>query len=205
MVLTFVFDFKLYATALHRKEDKTEDDNLMSSHLDFFLDYIRSKGPLTFDNLCNHLKHGEITFDLIGTILVPRTIIYAKCSITEAPRALRLKQAKRSRSDDGEPYWEIEAEYVESNERCYAANTTRKTPKFGLSISSEKLVILKFYGAAKIASLPSYPIKYHPQADQLMSKLVERGRKWCELEGVHHRHLKGTGINVRSENVFVSP
>lgn len=194
MVLTFLPDFKVYATALRMKENKTEDDKSMSSHLDFFLDYMRTEHASTLSIISNLLAHNEITFDLLWAVLVPRTIIYTKCRITGEPRAVRLTHAERGTTCNGVPCWDVEGEYVEYNERCHDEKAAGNTPRFGFA-NSTSLSILIFDGAAKIASLPHYPITYHPQVDQLKVLLVERGRKWCALQGVHHMHFKGMGVN----------
>lgn len=97
----------------------------------------------------------------------------------------------------GMPCWDFEAEYVEYNENYHMEHSDPDVPKFGLA-RSPTLSIPIFYGTAKISSLPHYPIKYHPQVDGIKARLIERGRKWCALQGVHHKYFKGTGVDQNS-------
>lgn len=195
--------FKSYASALHGKENKSEDDERMSSHLDFFLNYMQTEHATMLRTITGHTDRHEIIFDLLWAILVPRTIIYSACPVTGVSRAVRLKHAKRM-TIDRERCWAIEGEYVEYNEKCHAEKATRKQPKFGISRLTH-LFIMEFDGVAKITSLPHYPIRYHSQVEQRKEELVERGRKWATLQGAHLMHFKGTGMKNRSEKVFVCP
>jgi hypothetical protein len=67
-------------------------------------------------------------------------------------------------------------------------------PRFGLA-SLPGLEIPSFKGAAKISSLPVYPVKYYRGWDDLKKRIIERGRKWVALQGVHHRHYNATGYH----------
>lgn len=198
-------NFDLYAKALNEKALKTEDNEHMSSHLDIFVKHIKTEYATTLGKINNLTSNEEITFDLLWAILVPRTILYTTCRFTGEQQAVRLKHAERDTLRNGVRAWVIHVEYVEYNEEFHAEEAIRKTPKFGFTTSAS-LSIPIFAGAAKITSLPHYPIKYCPQADDLMGKLVARGRKWCALQGAHHlRYFKGTCVNRHLEKVYVCP
>ena len=49
----------------------------------------------------------------------------------------------------------------------------------------------EFGGTQKINGLSAYPIPYHPDPEGLKAMLIERGRKWASLNGVHHVHYHG--------------
>lgn len=197
MVMAFLPEFEAYATALRVKGDKTENDETMSSHLDFFLDYIRTEHASTLDTLSNLLAHDEITFDLLWALLVPRIVFLTLSPITGEWRAVRLLHAERGTLCSGIPCWDFEAEYVEYNEDYHMEHSAPDVPKFGLE-RSPTLSIPIFDGAAKISSLPHYPMKYHLQVDGIKARLIERGRKWCALQGVHHKYFKGAGVDQNS-------
>lgn len=191
--MTFLPEFDEYAARLREKDAKTEDEEVMSSHLDFFLDYIRLDNAKNLETINNLLAHDEITFDLLWVILVPRTTIYTRCIVTEEPRAFTMTHAERGTSN-GIPCWDIEGEYVEYNAKRHAEKAAPGTPKFGLA-TFKPVQIMIFEGAVKISSLPHYPLKFHPHAENLRTLLVERGKKWCSMQGVQHKHFKGMGFN----------
>ena len=197
MVLTFLPDFERYASTLQNKASKSEEETLTSKHLDFFLKYIRDEHRSTLSTLQALLAHGEITFDLLWAILVPRSIILTKCKITGEPRALRIVD-RNKRSG-----WSIEAEYVESDVHFQAKSASREKPKFCF-VTDQSLFIPHFKGTVKITSLAHYPIRFHPRTNEIMASLVMRGMKRAALQGVHHMHYKGTANSVHGETYIVS-
>ena len=61
--------------------------------------------------------------------------------------------------------------------------------QFGYGGISEE--IGEFRGARKITSLPVYPLKYHKNEEQLRKMLIERGKKFVALGGVHYKSHQG--------------
>jgi len=62
------------------------------------------------------------------------------------------------------------------------------------------LKISQFEGTEKIAELNSYPIEWHPNSDNIKDVLIERGRKWVDLIGTHHKFYDGTAHNRTTED-----
>lgn len=48
-----------------------------------------------------------------------------------------------------------------------------------------------FQGARKITALPCYPLSYHKNETELRKTLVERGKKFVRLSGVHYKNHQG--------------
>jgi len=48
-----------------------------------------------------------------------------------------------------------------------------------------------FSGTVKIQDLDVYPLKFHPESDQLKASILARARKWVGLIGVHHKEFDG--------------
>jgi len=46
-------------------------------------------------------------------------------------------------------------------------------------------------GTVKIDSLDAYPIKFHPDEDNLRKTIMKRGEKWVSLIGIHHKLYDG--------------
>ena len=55
-----------------------------------------------------------------------------------------------------------------------------------------RIFVPHFKGTVKINSLEVYPIEHHANPGALEMALIERGKKWLALRGVHHMQYKGT-------------
>ena len=61
--------------------------------------------------------------------------------------------------------------------------------KYGMA--EMDLQIKNFQGVKKITSLPVYPLKYHPNSDEMKARLVERGKKFAGMSGMHYKNHQG--------------
>jgi hypothetical protein len=61
--------------------------------------------------------------------------------------------------------------------------------QFGFGSMSEE--VGDFRGARKITSLGCFPLKYHKNESQLRRDLIERGKKFVALSGVHYKSHQG--------------
>lgn len=95
-------------------------------------------------------------------------------------------------------YWELKLEYTESTGRPAGS------PAFGYA--TIQATIPAFAGSKKITNLAAYPLKFHPEAEEIRTKLVERGKKWASLKDCHHMRYDGVAYtgNIRNDKVKVS-
>lgn len=162
----------------------------MLNHLHLLLDYIRVEHASTLAEISSLLAHGEITFDLLWSILLPGTVFFTHCSITGEPRAVRLTNSDKHTPHMGVPFWQLECEYIEAT-----GNRTAGKPRFGFS---EKNVDLPYFkGTVRIASLKAFPTRWHPREEEMRARLIARGKRWQALDGVHHRHYNATAYLQR--------
>jgi hypothetical protein len=49
----------------------------------------------------------------------------------------------------------------------------------------------EFHGVKKITSLAVYPLEYHATKEKIVEEMIERGRKYIDLIGIHYRSYKG--------------
>ena len=60
-----------------------------------------------------------------------------------------------------------------------------------------------------MVDLDFYPIKFHSSPKTLKDQLIERGRRWARLIGVHHVYYNGTAayapLGERISKITVSP
>ncbi|TDL27684.1 P-loop containing nucleoside triphosphate hydrolase protein [Rickenella mellea] len=209
------------AAAAENSDSSTdaERDRLETiAHVSFLIDFLRTENAATLEELNSLITHDEITFDLLWALLVPRTILYTPCPITGEPRFVRLTHSEQCTRGQGMTFWRLDVEYVEYNGGCgsgasspsFSANdqlglansfnglggSGGAGPMFGLAVLPS-LEIPAFKGAAKIASLPVYPKKWCHGVEELERRLIERGRRWAELDGVHHMHYNATGFHYK--------
>ena len=59
----------------------------------------------------------------------------------------------------------------------------------------------QFRGACKITSLPCYPLQYHKDEAKTRRELIERGKKFVSLGGVHYKSHEGMAYYKKKKGV----
>jgi hypothetical protein len=59
-----------------------------------------------------------------------------------------------------------------------------------------------FRGARKITSLGCYPLKYHKNEAQLRKDLIDRGKKFVSLSGVHYKSHQGMAYYKKKKAII---
>lgn len=200
VLMAFLPQLDNYESSLALKTERLKEEDEKLAHLRFLISFIRSEYAETFEELNSLLAHDEITFDLLWALLKPRTILYTPCPVTGSPRALRVRSVEICQrvtpgvppvpGGDGPRFWAVDAEYIEYNA---AFSSAGGQPKFGYA-QLLHLEVPMFAGTEKITSLPFYPMAYYPGAEELEARLVERGKRWAGLQGIHHLFYDGLGF-----------
>lgn len=60
----------------------------------------------------------------------------------------------------------------------------------------------EFRGAKKITSLGCYPLKYHKNEGKLRTELIERGKKFTTLGGVHYKTHHGMAYYKKKKSII---
>ncbi|KAF4507755.1 hypothetical protein G6O67_004218 [Ophiocordyceps sinensis] len=180
-----------------RLESKRKQLKVLIKYLD--KDYAKVK-----ESLYPMLDSGVITFDLLWALWKPNTLIYGTTyGAVEDPRVFKVDMAYHQSTIMRGDFYFIEGKYLEFDGK-----------KFGYGTVAEE--IADFQGARKIASLPCYPLKYHKDQDRVQKDLIERGKKFVALNGVHYRCYSGIAymkrkkgsiikFNVQQSRVMVDP
>ncbi|KAI0649735.1 P-loop containing nucleoside triphosphate hydrolase protein [Trametes meyenii] len=105
LMLGFFPEFEAYEKELRNKQRSQYEEHVLAT-LDVLLDYFRTDYRATLAKIANLTSHGEITFELLYAILVPRSIVVTECPITGETRALQLREAKLldGRAPECRPY-----------------------------------------------------------------------------------------------------
>ncbi|KAG6830282.1 hypothetical protein H0H92_001548 [Tricholoma furcatifolium] len=182
MFITFYDKFVEYRDGLTSKKPKTERETHVLSSVNLLLSTIATDYRTTLSTLDRLTSAGEITFDLLYAILVPRTLFFATCAITGKPRLFRLTSAIRS-TVDGKPVYCLQCE---SNDLV-----DRQTQAASIGVVQTTILVRFFKGTIKIQDLDIYPLKFYHEPEKLRATLLQRGKKWLSLNGVHHMQYNG--------------
>ncbi|KAH7100152.1 P-loop containing nucleoside triphosphate hydrolase protein [Auriculariales sp. MPI-PUGE-AT-0066] len=190
--LAFFTELEDHEIALARAPScDTSADNLTSSrHLKLLLDFLRQEHGEQLKEIATLKAHGEITFDLLWAVMRPRTLLFLpNCNVTNEPRVVRLVSAEFHTPYRDIPLLRLDTEYVDATgatARAAASDGQIKDPTFGMAKMT--IDIQKFKGTQKMVTLKAYPLYLHPRELDMRNRLIERGRCWRDLDGVHHRH-----------------
>ena len=136
------------------------------------------------------LENGLITFDLLWALWKPNTLAFTTTyGSHDEPRVFKVEVAEKHYGLMKGEYYYIEGKYFEYDGK-----------QFGCGSMSEE--IGDFRGARKITSLGCYPLKYHKNETQLRKDLIERGKKFVSLSGVHYKSHQGMAYYKKKKSVI---
>ena len=194
LLISFYPELEKYDEQLRFGVFRTEDEEKMLKGLTTLLEWLHANYRTTLARIASLTAHGEITFDLLYSILVPRSILVTRHGSTGELRCLRLLKAEPAGS-----VYRLSCEGVEMadsakdetnddypDEGSNEWKDHRAFGKYGL-----RIYMYKFAGTQKINELSAYPITYHPDPEGLKAALIKRGRNWASLNGVHHVSYHG--------------
>ncbi|EIW53206.1 P-loop containing nucleoside triphosphate hydrolase protein [Trametes versicolor FP-101664 SS1] len=215
LLLAFFPQLEAHEKLLKGKTRSLHEDYILAT-LSVLLEYLRKDYRATLERIANLTTHGEITSELLYAILVPRTIIVTECPVTGETRALQLRALRQVKLGSGKAsvVWRLLCESIDSLEeaihgRNVESNINGRAPQqanhssganpraSGIGEKSfgrvETVIYIEpFSGTKKINTLAAYPLKYSYDPQGLREMLLERGRKWASLKGIHHVHYQGT-------------
>ena len=171
-----------------RKNQKRLNDK--RKHLRVLLRYLDKDYENIKNSLYPMLDSGLITYDLLWALWKPGTMVY---SLTygnqETPRVFKVDTADRHRNIMKGDFYYIDGKYIEYDGK-----------RFGYG--SLGVEVAEFRGARKITSLPCYPISYCKDEARVRKELVERGKKFVKLSGVHFKTYTGMAFMKRKKSVL---
>ncbi|KAF7296934.1 AAA domain-containing protein [Mycena indigotica] len=181
--LTWYQSFIEYRDALAARKARTEQETNIMSSVTTLLSFLATDFRSTLAQISRLTAHNEITFDLLYAILVPRTLIVARCAVTGLERLFRLESFTRT-AVEGCPVYALSLEAVDLVDRPL-------TQSVGVGRVQASIFIPFFKGAARIDTLDAYPLRFHPNQNQLVETVKQRGQKWVGLLGIHHQEYDG--------------
>ncbi|KIJ53579.1 hypothetical protein M422DRAFT_241814 [Sphaerobolus stellatus SS14] len=187
LLIAFLPEFKIYKEKLASKAKPTGEDRNIVATLDVFIDYFHTDYRATLARIQNLTSHGEITFDLLYAVLVPRSIVLSRNPLTGELQAFQLTSASLVKQVIGPSFYDVLLEGIDVDD----SDTLNVS---GFTRFQTRVVIRQFAGTEKIVGLDAYPMIFHPKHAQLKEKLVAKGKKWANIAGmIHHMYYEGTG------------
>ncbi|RDA84341.1 hypothetical protein CP532_4946 [Ophiocordyceps camponoti-leonardi (nom. inval.)] len=201
LLFLYLEDFRLHVKQLKTTkptgEDKKDRKKMKTrirdkrKHLKVLIAYLDEDYAKIKDSLYPMLDSGIITFDLLWALWKPNTLIYGTTyGSGEDPRVFKVDMAYHHSTIMRGNSYIVEGKYLEFDGK-----------KFGYGTSAED--ISEFQGARKITSLPCYPLKYHKDEARVRQKLIERGKKFVALSGVHYKCYSGVAYMKRKKGAIV--
>lgn len=161
-----------------------------AAHLKVLIKYLDKDYAETKKTLYPLLESNMITFDLLWALFKPNVIAYTPTyGHTDEPRAFKIEYATKESSFMKGTWYVVEGKYLE-----YDGKT------FGMGNMAAE--VDSFKGARKITSLACYPLKYHRDAENLKTKLIERGKQFVALRGMNYRFHKGMAFFKKKRSVI---
>ncbi|KLU82438.1 AAA family ATPase [Magnaporthiopsis poae ATCC 64411] len=170
-----------------KKAQKRIDDK--REHLKVLIKYINKDYETVKSSLYPMLENGLITFDLFWALWKPGTLAYMTTyGSHDEPRVFKIEMAEKNSTIMKGNYYFIDGKYFEYDGKQFG---------FGGQMAE----VAEFRGARKITSLPVYPLAYHKNEEQVRKDLIERGKKFVSLAGVHYRAHQGMAYYKKKRSI----
>jgi hypothetical protein len=182
LFLPYLPRFMEYRDVLASKKDCSVLDERVMSSVNLLITFLLAEYGSNIATIERLITQGEITFDLLHAIFVPKTLVVARCSITGLERLFCLRYCIR-RLIDGVLVCDLELEGVDFIDQANG----------GVAIGRVCTLrtIEHFTGTTLINSLAVFPLTFHACEAQLRETILQRGQKWVDLIGVHHMEYSG--------------
>jgi hypothetical protein len=163
---------------------------LKIKHLKVLLKYLDKDYAEVKKTLYPMLESGLISFDLLWALYKPNTLAYTTTYGTvDEPRAFKIEYAEKEFSFMKGEWYNIEGRYLEYDGKTFG-------------VGQMEVDVPSFKGARKIISLGCYPLKYHKDEAKLRTDLIERGKKFVSLQGVHYKSHEGLAYYKKKRQII---
>lgn len=164
------------------------DSEFPRQHLLLLIDHLKKAYSATSQRLSSMLQHGHITYDLLWALFKPGSHVFTTCFGTKEPRCVIFDAGEEVTQND-ETWFNLECRFLDYD-----------GVKFGEA--GIFLRVAKFRGSKPIQSLEAFPLRHHPNKEQVRQDLVERGQKFRDLAGSHIQHCKGNAFFMNKGKIF---
>ncbi|ETN37790.1 uncharacterized protein HMPREF1541_07413 [Cyphellophora europaea CBS 101466] len=161
-----------------------------AQHLKILIKYLDKDYTETKKTLLPMLNNKTISFDLLWALFKPNTIAYTNTyGDNEQPRAFKIEYVSKDSHFMKGTWYTIEGRYLEYDGKSFG-------------MGSMSVQVPSFQGVRRIPTLDCYPLQYHRDPEALRTQLIERGKKFVALEGVHYKYHKGMAYTKRKRQIL---
>lgn len=156
-----------YRQELATKLDKVvaaEPESELARHLPILINFINEEFKETIAETANLAPQGLTTYDTMWTLFRPDIKIFTR--LQGHNRAYKLNSYQYTWGEC--PSLRLDVEYIDYDGE-----------DFGMR--NANLYVPQFKGAAPVTALNAYPLARHPNAVEISKGLIERGKKWEEI------------------------
>jgi hypothetical protein len=164
--------------AIDKLGNNTEEERTTKEHAKLLQDVLVKEFKSLIDRSQDLKNKRVMTYDNLWTLFQPGATIYTRQDGQET--AMTLLNTKYGQDCKGNPCFYIACKFVDWD-----------GTRFGTTKSSS--LIYEYAGTRQIAQLRAFPLEYHPDAEALRKRLIERGTKAEALAGPNYRAYHGIG------------
>jgi hypothetical protein len=156
--------------------------------LQVLIRYISESYTATSQRLTPLVEHGEISYDLLPFLFKPNDPVYTTCFGTGKPRCVKYDAGEEKTKSNGEKFYRLDCRYFDFDGKIVGEVST-------------SIDIPKFRGYVRINRLKAFPLSYHPAAGRIRAELIDCGRRFLFLCGMHHRHCCGNAFFIDKDKL----
>jgi len=164
--------------AIDKLDDKTEEERTTKDHANLLQDALVKEFKSLIDRSQDLKNKRVMTYDDLWTLFQPGATIFTRQDGQET--AMTLLDTKYGQDCKGNPCFYVRCKFVDWD-----------GTRFGTTKSTS--LIYEYSGTRHISQLRAFPIEYHPDAQALRARLIERGTKAEALAGPNYRAYHGIG------------
>ncbi|KAF2644520.1 P-loop containing nucleoside triphosphate hydrolase protein [Massarina eburnea CBS 473.64] len=165
-------------SAIAELGDETDEERTTKEHAELLQNILVDEFKTLIDTSQDMRNKRVMTYDSLWTLFQPGSFVFSRQDGQET--AMTLIDTKYGQDTKTNPCFWVRCKYVEWD------GTKFGTQRMNLSI-------YPYSGTRHIAQLRAFPMEFHPDADALRTRLIERGAKAEVLAGPNYRAYQGIG------------
>ncbi|KAF4335597.1 TOB3 (member of AAA-ATPase family) [Fusarium beomiforme] len=146
------------------------------AHYKLLANIIHAEIEPRIEQASDLMKNGVISFDYVWALFEPESEVYTK--IEGRDRLFAMSSGNYSKTSDGTVAYMLNVRYIDTDGDIFGYTET-------------SLTILPFENIKPILDLEVLPAHFCPGFDKVKKKLVQRGRVFESLRGIHHNIYSG--------------
>ncbi|KAF1968869.1 P-loop containing nucleoside triphosphate hydrolase protein [Bimuria novae-zelandiae CBS 107.79] len=162
--------------AIAKIGDETEEQRTTKEHANLLQSILVKEFKDLIDTSQDMKNKRVMTYEYLWTLFQPGATLFTRQDGQET--ALQLQSTKYGQDAGGNPCFWVVGKFVDWDGSSFG------TSQINVSVSA-------YVGTRSIPHLRVFPLEYHPKAEEVKARLIERGSKVEELAGVNYKAYDG--------------